>query len=144
MLSDIVTFIFFMAQIVIFFAKVLNVMSFKIVDGEPTLKMYGVQFSLIFIMVSAISWVIMFAAFSAVSVDSSFFWNNGIPSAAYVEYNLYFQLTSFMMVVTFFLTIIEIWIFLNDSWKSKTEKGRRKSYTERGLKLPPWNPYKQN
>lgn len=141
MMSDIVTFVFFISNIIIFFAKVLNVMSYKVESGKPTLKLYGIQWSLIFIMVSLISWVILLAAFSAVAVDSSFFWNNDIPSASYVEYGLYLQLTSIMMVVTFFLTILEIWVFLNDVWKSRTDRDRRESYTERGQRLPPANPY---
>ena len=136
MMSDMVTLIFFFAQILIFFGKLLNLMSFKQESGEPTLKLYGLSFALVFLMVSLIAWVIMLAAFSAVAVDSSFFWNNNIPSAAYVEYGLYLQLSSLMMVMISFFTILEAWIFLADKSKTRTDKDRRVSFTERGLRLP--------
>lgn len=136
MMNDMVTLVFFFAHIVIFFAKLLNLMSFKQESDEPTLKLYGLPFALVFLMVSLIAWVIMLAAFSAVAVDSSFFWNNDIPSAAYVEYSLYFQLSSLMMVVISFFTILEAWIFLTDKSKTRTDRDRRESFTERGIRLP--------
>lgn len=122
---DAVALVFFMSNLIIFFAKMLNVMTYEYRPGENNLRYYGKEMSIVLFVVSLLAWLFVFSAFSIKAADTQFLETYGIPATDYVEYGIYLSLTNVFVALNLLFTLAELILLLWKRAESDQERFRR-------------------
>lgn len=130
-LTDLVTFVFFIGQIAIFLIKILNLMGYKYEPGKLGLKYYGKEYSIVLFIISLFAWLIMFTSFSARAAESNFFLTYGITTTMYLQYGVYFSISSLLLIFTLVFTFIELILEFNDHFRVTSIRQRREFYNRK-------------
>lgn len=129
-LLEVVSFVFFMINIGIFLAKLVNIMSYRFEPGERALKYYGIEVAFVLFIVSLLAWLFMFVSFATTAAGTQFLIDHGLPATEYMEYAIYLALTNIILVMNGIFTFIEIVLLMWANIRQGQERFRR-GYGER-------------
>jgi NADH:ubiquinone oxidoreductase subunit 4 (subunit M) len=122
---DTIALIFFLSNLVIFFAKMLNVMTYEYRQGDRNLKYYGKEMSIVLFVVSLLAWLFVFSAFSIKAADTQFLETYGIPATDYIEYGIYLSLTNVFVALNLLFTLAELILLFWKRAETEQERFRR-------------------
>ena len=112
-LVEVLTFVFFMANLGIFIAKIINVSTHKFEPGERSLKYYGKEWSLVLMAISLIAWLMVLTSFIGLAGEIEFWTSRGIPVTEYLQYGIILSMSNIFLILngifTFFELILLMW-----------------------------------
>lgn len=106
-----VAFLFFMGNIIIFFVKMINIMTADMGNKEQPLKFYRWEMSIILFIVAMFAWLFMLTVLSVEAVNIEFLIQNGIPVTEYISYGVFLSLSNIILILSGIFTFAEIVIF---------------------------------
>lgn len=142
-MNDAVTFVFFMVSIGIFLLKIANVITYKFVPGERSLKYYGKDVSLMTFIVVLFAYLFMMVSFMTTSGEIPFLEQYGLPVTSYLEQGIYLAISNLILVLTGVLTFAEMILLGWADIRSQMERQRRGFYNKKNEpRLSTWK-YKE-
>lgn len=127
-IAEILTLVFFIAGIIIFFAKILNIMTYKFQPGEKALRIYGKEMSVLTFVITLVAWLFVFLSFSASATEIPFLEQYGLPITSYLEYGVLLSMMNMFLVLNGIFTFIELLLLLYAESRQGTERYRYGEY----------------
>jgi hypothetical protein len=140
---DVITIVFFLASLVIFLAKIANIMTYKFVPGQRALKYYGKDIALVSFIVPCLTWLFIFAGYSVSATEINFLTSYGLPYTSILEQTVMLALMNIILILTGIFTFAEIILLGWSDMRGEMERQRRGFYESGNnrRRVSPRNPY---